>query len=254
MENRPSLIGKRIFNRFRGFICGGDTKVVIDEPKIETTEPKVVIEEPLDDEVFNVIDNYCERSLKLYLNKYNLNRKNKHYYNYTPLIYACYKNITVFIEIILAAGADITISENGFNAFLYACKNNNLKIVKRLVELGANINQKTNNCTVLMAVCNLGYTDIVKFLLECGADTTLKNDLNKIALDYAEKDEIISLFTHPSFNKITKTCNLCRATSNFNILAYHDHDCCICLERKEKIYVYQCGHFNCCVVCFIKAN
>jgi ankyrin repeat protein len=175
---RPSLIGKRVFNRFRGFICGGNTKVVIDESKIETTEPKVVIEEPVDDEIFNVIDNYCEllnsidnyceRSLKLYLNKNNINRKNKHYYNYTPLIYACYKNITVFIEIILAAGADINITENGFNAFLYACKNGNLKIVKRLVELGANINQKTNknNCTVLMAVCNLGYTDIVKFLLE----------------------------------------------------------------------------------------
>ncbi len=49
---------------------------------------------------------------------------------------------------------------------------------------------------------------------------------------------------------IARTCAKCSAISRNYILVYITKKCTSCNNEFDKIYVYECGHLNCCVKCY----
>ncbi len=49
-------------------------------------------------------------------------------------------------------------------------------------------------------------------------------------------------------NKI-KNCIICRAEPGIKRLTYTKDKCPVCLEIKDNLYSFECGHFNYCVEC-----
>lgn len=75
--------------------------------------------------------------------------------------------------------------------FINAARVGNLVKVKSLLERGAEIDSRTSagGATALIIAACSGHNWVVEFLLKAGADSTLRDNSNKTALDYAcEKD------------------------------------------------------------------
>lgn len=90
----------------------------------------------------------------------------------TPLTFAIRLESLSMIELLLAYGADVTLTEKskGFSPLWAATDKKYKAIVHRLLKKGANVNQQcSEGRTVLMVAASKGYIDIVKVLLDAGA-------------------------------------------------------------------------------------
>ena len=70
------------------------------------------------------------------------------------------------VEILLAAGADVHVFDDG--ALRWAAEEGHANVVKLLLEYGADVHALSDNALRLAA--NNGHSDVVKLLLEYGAD------------------------------------------------------------------------------------
>jgi ankyrin repeat protein len=104
------------------------------------------------------------------ISKYIPNEINtRDYYGMTPFSYACYRNNTELIELLISKNADITTLDNKGNTTLHwVSKNNNTKIAKILIEKGININTKNLEGKTPLAVAYTRTPDMRKFLIENG--------------------------------------------------------------------------------------
>ena len=106
----------------------------------------------------------------------------------TPLMFAAIKGLESQAQALIDRGA--LINREGWTPMHYAACYPEPKMMKLFLDNGANINSRSpNDTTPLMMAALYGSIDNVKFLLAQGADTTLKNQKNMTAYDFAMTSE-----------------------------------------------------------------
>ena len=106
--------------------------------------------------------------------------------NATPLHYASQKGHTAVVELLLAAGADVT-AVSGFNmtALHFASLNGHKAVVKLLLAAGADVHAVSIGRTPLHLASQKGHGAVAELLLTAGADVTAVNRSNMTPLQFA---------------------------------------------------------------------
>jgi ankyrin repeat protein len=125
---------------------------------------------------------------------YNVNQHLWNAEDLTPLIQAINLGRVKFVEILLAAGADVHLSQYAEDTPLgLATSSNNLDIVKLLLKAGANPNWGGAGGDPLERAVEIGSVDLVKTLIEAGADINRPGANSWTPLMAAGADEHIEI-------------------------------------------------------------
>jgi ankyrin repeat protein len=172
---------------------------------------------PLHDAVF---DNYSEISAYLVSKGAGFNLKDSD--GKAALHYAVINENLDIIKSLVSSGANVNIRDK-FNRIPlhFAADKGNLEIAKYLILNGSNINAKaafylqvgslelTLGCTSLHIAARNNQLSVVKYLVYQGADITLKNNMDRKALDLAKEQnnrEIVAfLESSEKLAKLSKT-------------------------------------------------
>jgi ankyrin repeat protein len=105
----------------------------------------------------------------------------------SPLMLASLKGLDDVVAALIKRGADV--NKTGWTPLHYAATHGHLNVMKQLLEAHAYIDAESpNGTTPLMMAAHYGTPAAVKLLLESGADTTLKNQQNLTAVDFARRN------------------------------------------------------------------
>ena len=95
-----------------------------------------------------------------------------------------------------------SLDANGLTPLQRSCFLGNVRIVRLLVEAGANVSIKdSEGWTVLHAASVAGNYAVVKYLMKMGLDLEAKTDRGELALDLAEKDNVVLLLVKGMIRK-----------------------------------------------------
>ncbi|MEM9884802.1 MAG: ankyrin repeat domain-containing protein [Bacteroidota bacterium] len=110
---------------------------------------------------------------------------------YLPLHSAAEEGQIEALKMLLNKGVEVHLQDHhGRTALMYAAEEGNLEIVKILVEKGIDINETDEEeRTALSYGVEEGNRSLVRYLLEKGADMMLKDQDGKRAIDYAIEEE-----------------------------------------------------------------
>ncbi len=106
----------------------------------------------------------------------------------TPLMCACVHGNRGMVDVLLRAGADMELGQDGggMTALMKAAFWGHADIVAKLIAAGAQVNKTTKyRGTALTHAAITKHADVVEALLQGGADVHLKDDEGKTALDIA---------------------------------------------------------------------
>lgn len=106
----------------------------------------------------------------------------------TPLIYVCLKNARDLVKLLIDNGADVNLGNQRNRMPLhFAAETGNAEIISLLVDAGADVNGTDNNgVTPLMLMAQNGKTDAaIKFIKNQEVDVKIKDNDNRMAIDYA---------------------------------------------------------------------
>jgi len=106
----------------------------------------------------------------------------------TPLIYACMKSARDLVKMLLDAGADAGLANQKSRAPLhFAAESGSAEIATLLLQAGADVNcTDVNGVTPLMLMAQNGRTDAaLKLMQQPGIDLKIKDNNNRMAIDYA---------------------------------------------------------------------
>ena len=94
------------------------------------------------------------------------------------------------VKLLIEAGANLDIQDNGGNtALIGASYNNRPEVVKLLIESGANIDVQNNSgCTALILASYRNHIEVVKLLIEHFADEFIIDNDGKSFYDYLNKE------------------------------------------------------------------
>ena len=112
----------------------------------------------------------------------------------TALMIAAEKGHVGVVRELIKHGAEVNLHDfDKRTALLIAARNGHVEVLRVLLEKGAEVNFLTlGNRTALMVAARKGHDEVVRALIEHGANLNLKSSsLNKTALDYAFKKEIL---------------------------------------------------------------
>jgi ankyrin repeat protein len=183
--------------------------------------------------------------------------------NNTALILLCVnwkkmhnRQIAKCAKLLINAGANVNAQNDlGTTPLMICAIKKNTPVAKLLIKAGAKINIKNElSNTALMYACNKQKVSLIKLLLQSGANRFTKNKNGETAKDYLNKqnahmfDNLI--INNNNNNNIERECIFCRTNSINNILMREEYKCAICFEIKNELFVYACGHVNCCGPCW----
>jgi ankyrin repeat protein len=95
-----------------------------------------------------------------------------------------------------------SLDANGLTPLQRSCFLGNARIVRLLVEAGANVSIKdSEGWTVLHAASVAGNYAVVKYLMKVGVDLEAKTDRGELALDLADKDNVVLLLVKGMIRK-----------------------------------------------------
>jgi ankyrin repeat protein len=95
-----------------------------------------------------------------------------------------------------------SLDANGLTPLQRSCFLGNVRIVRLLVEAGANVSIKdSEGWTVLHAASVAGNYAVVKYLMKIGVNLEAKTDRGELALDLAEKDNVVLLLAKGMIRK-----------------------------------------------------
>ena len=95
-----------------------------------------------------------------------------------------------------------SLDANGLTPLQRSCFLGNVRIVRLLIEAGANVSIKdSEGWTVIHAASVAGNYAVVKYLIKIGVDLEAKTDRGELALDLAEKDNVILLLVKGMIRK-----------------------------------------------------
>lgn len=128
-------------------------------------------------------------------------------YHITPLLLASWKGNIKLVQILLAAGADITIKAVAGDIILHIAVNKgHLEVVNTLLAAGANVNQAGyNNNTPLHNAAQNGNKELVQLLLENGANPYALNNNERTPEKLARQhdyDEVGNLIQNYAYNAL----------------------------------------------------
>lgn len=121
----------------------------------------------------------------------NLDKRDQWRLKFTPFLHATQNRNIEIMDILRSNGAKIYLGgegkNSGNNALLVAAWDGSLQVIEYLLSTGEfSINQTENNgFTALIKASIRGHVTIVKYLLKQGADSSIRDRMNKTALDYA---------------------------------------------------------------------
>lgn len=125
--------------------------------------------------------------VEVYLKKggFNINYVDNN--GFSALHYACQKGTRDIVRMLIANGADVTISNNrGITPLHLAAGTGNKEIIKMLVDNGADINATDSDGeSVVIYGIRAGKTETVRYMKELGADITIADNDGRTAVDYA---------------------------------------------------------------------
>eukprot|EP00249_Psilotum_nudum_P029227 c39701_g1_i1 orf=79-825(+) len=106
---------------------------------------------------------------------------------WTPLHSAVSSGLWAVVEILLQAGADVSIANKGGRTALhYAASKGHVQIAQTLIEHGAKINSKDKvGCTPFHRAASAGHVGMCELLLEEGADVDATDKTGQTALMHA---------------------------------------------------------------------
>ncbi|WP_267313393.1 ankyrin repeat domain-containing protein [Methylococcus geothermalis] len=112
-----------------------------------------------------------------------------------PLIKACQMGRADIVEALVAAGADLSVTDAyGNDALWAACYSENLPTLAVLLDAGIDPDRRNpSGATALIFAASSGRTEVVSFLLDRGADPGLRTEDDFTALDLAANAEILNL-------------------------------------------------------------
>jgi ankyrin repeat protein len=147
----------------------------------------------------------------------------------TAIMFATYEDNVDITKLLIENGADVNMKDKlDWSAVHFAARNNSFRALSLMIEAGADINVKnTSGNTPLSIATRFYHHESVNLLLKCN---------------------------NPKNSMLIKTCIVCCNQSNNNILSYVNMDCPVCYTEQDCVFVFNCGHFNCCVDCFNKIN
>lgn len=105
----------------------------------------------------------------------------------TPLMNAADAGDTELVELLLTAGADISLQDaNGQTALHLAAASGHVDIVRLLLRAGADVNaQDPSGWTPINQAATVGHAEVVQVLLQAGADTEIPNNGGRVPLQQA---------------------------------------------------------------------
>lgn len=121
----------------------------------------------------------------------DLDKRDQWRLKFTPFMHATQNRNIEIMDILRSNGAKIYLGgegkNSGNNALLVAAWDGSLQVIEYLFSTGEfSINQTENNgFTALIKASIKGHVTIVKYLLKKGADNSIRDRMNKTALDYA---------------------------------------------------------------------
>ena len=121
----------------------------------------------------------------------DLDKRDQWRLKFTPFLHATQNRNIEIMDILRSNGAKIYLGgegkNSGNNALLVAAWDGSLQVIEYLLSTGEfSINQTENNgFTALIKASIKGHVTIVKYLLKQGADNSIRDRMNKTALDHA---------------------------------------------------------------------
>ena len=108
---------------------------------------------------------------------------------WTPLMTACWRNLSGLVEDLIICGADVNQVNNGkSSALMFAAKGKSLDSAKVLIRAGAKLNVKNSyGSTALIVAAQNRQSAIVRLLITKGADFTARDSDGLDALMWAVK-------------------------------------------------------------------
>ena len=106
---------------------------------------------------------------------------------YSPLLSACEAGQSEFVKMLIDAGAQLRVTDDGFTALILAADGGHVEAVRHLLECqGVDVNEQgANACTALHHAAQEKHADVVELLLQHGADKALRDNDGDTAADCA---------------------------------------------------------------------
>ena len=102
--------------------------------------------------------------------------------------YAILDNSKICMRMLIAAGADVNIENNGVTPLMMKNPSDNASLIKMLIEAGADVNRKdSRGATALMHHTYYGNINCITALMKAGAEVNATNDQRETALMFLVK-------------------------------------------------------------------
>lgn len=142
----------------------------------------------LDNMLLQACKNNQKSVVQMFLKRGGINVNKRDESGNTPLIYVCLKNARDLVKLLLDNGADANMG-NQINRMPlhFAAETGNSEIIALLVNADADVNCTDNQgVTPLMLMAQNGKTDAaLKFIKNPNVDIKMKDNYNRMAIDYA---------------------------------------------------------------------
>jgi len=166
------------------------------------------------DDIFDAIKNNNVEEMKLFI-KNDVDPDSMNEDDVSVLIQAIVYGRNEFVESLLEKGANPNLQETIYKTapLHVAVRRKNPEIVNLLLEKGADPNIKTHEgytCLFIIAESKVFNREMATLLLKKGANPNIQNKYGKIAIDYTDNDDFISLLL--SYESRPKRINILQIT------------------------------------------
>ena len=104
----------------------------------------------------------------------------------------CVEDMTSLVQLLLQLGVNVNdVSNKGDTALYRACESQQLEVVQMLLEAGADVSLKSERLYPLMAACEASNAELVSLLVKAGADVKCRNGNDETCLHTATNPPIM---------------------------------------------------------------